>query len=275
MRTARLFSLGHGGFTLIEVLVSIAIMGIIIGTVFINYGTFTSRSLLRVRMAELGEHIRFAQESSGAAENFSKSAIASTEGFQVVRLKVRKGMLELFRLEKAPGAFTSFAEGGSFALGRDSVVREIQQVRLNSSERYYVDVCFIDEDGSPRYTRKQLTINNDTACTADSMLCSVPNPLAAGYSAAQTAQNNFDIHLSVEQPSREVHTNVIPITISGNRETSQYENTEPNGASARMSTIYEGVRIVLITEKGHARSIDVFRTGLIGFRAKDLGNGCS
>ena len=275
MRTAHLFSFNHKGFTLMEVIVSIAIMGIIIGTVFINYGTFTSRSLLRVRMAELGEYVRFAQESSGAAENFSKSAAVPTEGFQVVRLKVREGVLALFRLEKAPGAFTGFVEGGNFALGRDAVVQDTRQVRLGSSEQYYVDVCFIDEEGSPRYTRKQLTVNSDTACTADSMLCSVPNPVAAGYNAAQTAQNNFDIHLSIEQPSREVHANVVPITISGDRETSQYENTEPNGASARMSAVYEGVRIVFITEKGHLRSIDVFRTGLIGFRAKDSGNGCS
>ncbi len=258
-----------------EVVVSIAIMGIIIGTVFINYGTFTSRSLLRVRIAEVGEYIRFAQESSGAAENLSRSAIVSAGGFQVVRLKVRNGVVDLFRLEKAPGVFTSFAEGEVFALGRDSVVPDSRQVRLGSSEQYYVDVCFIDEEGASRYTRKQLTVNNDTACTADSMLCSVPNPTAAGYNAAQTAQNNFDIHLSIEQPSREVHANVVPVTISGNKETSQYKNTEPNGASARMSSVYEGVRIVFITEKGHLRSIDVFRTGLIGFRAKDSGNGCS
>ena len=274
MRTARPFSCRYGGFTLIEVLVSIAIMGIIIGTVFINYGTFTSRSLLRVRVAELGEYVRFAQESSGAAENLSKST-ASPDGFQVVRLKVREGKLELFRLEKAPGIFTSFAEGESFALGRDSVVQETRQVRLGSSERYYVDVCFIDEEGSPRYTRKQLTVNNDTACATDSMLCSVPNPTAAGYNEAQTERNNFDIHLSVEQPSREVHANVIPVTIARGSETSQYENTEPNGASSRMSTVYEGVRIVFITEKGDLRSIDMFQTGLIGFRAKDSGNGCS
>ena len=258
-----------------EVIVSVAIMGIIIGTVFINYGTFTSRSLLRVRAAELGEYIRFAQESSGAAENFSKNAAVPTEGFQVVRLKVRKGIVELFRLEKAPGIFTSFAEGEIFALGRDTVVQESQQVRLESSEQYYIDVCFIDEEGSPRYTREQLTVNNDTACATDSMLCSTPNPTAAGYSAVQTAQNNFDVHLSVEQPSREVHANVIPVTISGNNETYQYENTEPNGASARTSTAYEGIRIVLITEKGYMRSIDVFRTGLIGFRTKDSDSGCS
>ena len=274
MRTTHPFSFSRDGFTLIEVIVSVAIMGIIIGTVFINYGTFTSRSLLRVRLAELGEYVRFAQEASGAAENLSKNT-ASTEGFQVVRIKVREGMLDIFRLEKAPGVFTSFAEGEGFALGRDAIVQETRQVRLGSSERYYVDVCFIDEEGSPRYTRKQLTINSDTACATDSMLCSVPNPTAAGYNAAQTAQNNFDIHLSVEQPSREAHANVIPVTISGNSETYQYENIEPNGASARISTVYEGVRIVFITEKGHIRSIDVFQTGLIGFRAKDSGSGCS
>lgn len=274
MKTTHASSAGNG-FTLIEVLVSIAIMGIIVGTVFVNYGTFTSRSLLRIRVAELGEYVRFAQESSGSAENFSENTALPTEGFQVVRLKVRKGIAEQFRLEKAPGAFTSFAEGSNFALGRDSTVQGSRKVVLESSEQYYIDVCFINEGGSPRYVREQLTLNNDTACAADSMLCSVPNPTAAGYNAVQTARNNFDIHFSIEQPSREVHVNIIPVTISGNTETYQYGNTEPNGASARISSVYEGVRVVFITEKGSLQSVDIFQTGLIGFRAKNSEDGCA
>ena len=275
MRTVR-FSFGNGGrgFTLIEVLVSLAIMGIIVGMVFINYGTFTSRSLLRVRIAEVGEYVRFAQESSGSAENFSVNAILPTEGFQVVRLKVRGGMLENIRLEKAPGAFTGFAENTNFSKGRDSDVLGSRQVMLESPEKYFVDVCFIDEDGSPRYVREKLVLHNDTACSTESMLCSVPNPVAAGYDAIQTARNNFDIHFSIEQPSRAVHANVVPVTVSGSTETYEYANTEPNGASVRISNKYEGVRIVFITGQGYLRSIDLFKTGLIGFKSSDANAGC-
>ena len=272
MRTVHLSS--GGGFTLIEVLTSIAIMGIIVGMVFINYGTFTSRSLLRVRIAEMGEYVRFAQEKSGSAENFSKNAVLPTEGFQVVRVKVRNGMLTNIRLEKAPGAFTSFAESTNFSEGRDSDVPGSRQVIIETAEKYFVDVCFIDEGGSPRYARKKLVVKGDTSCSSDSMLCSTPNPIGTGYDATQTTRNNFDIHFSVEQPSRAVHANVVPVTITGGTETYQYAGTEPNGASARISDKYEGVRIVFITEKGYLRSIDMFKTGLIGFKAKDGDAGC-
>ena len=273
MRSVRFFWTDRG-FTLIEVLVSIAIMGIIVGTVFINYGTFTSRSLLRVRVADLGEYIRFAQEWSGAAENFSKNTALPSQGFQVVRLKVRDGILKNFRLEKAPGAFTSFAEGTNFALARDTDVLGSREVTLEASERYFVDVCFIDTDASPKYVRKKLILKSDTGCATDSMLCSVPNPTDAGYNETQTARNNFDVHFSIEQPSREVSANVVPVSISGGTETYKYASTEPDGASARVSTKYEGVRIVFITEDGYMSSIDIFRTGLIGFKADDSDTGC-
>ncbi|MCY4577119.1 MAG: type II secretion system protein [Candidatus Kaiserbacteria bacterium] len=263
-----------GGFTLIEVLISVAIMGIIIGIVFFNYGTFTSRSLVRVRATDLGEYIRFAQEQAGAAESFSTNTALPTEGFQVVRLKVREGVLKSVRLEKAPGAFTSFTEGSNFALGRDSIVPGSRQVALETSERYFIDVCFIDEGNSPQYTREQVTLQGDTGCATNSMLCNEPNPVVIGYSAAQIKRNNFDAHFSVEQPSREVHTNIIPVTVSGDKETYQYADTKPNGATSRMSEKYEGVRIVFITEEGYRQSIDVFQTGLVGFRATDSRDGC-
>ena len=265
---------GGGGFTLIEVLISIIIVVIIVGMVFINYGTFTSRSLLRVRSAELGEYVRFGQEWSGAAENFSKSAVLPSLGFQVVRVKVRKGMLKNFRLEKAPGAFTGFVEGSNFALARDSVVQGSRQVVLEPSERYFIDVCFIDVDASPQYVRKKLVLESDAACATDSMLCSMPNPAAEGYDAVQTARNNFDLHLSIEQPSREVYANLVPVSVSRGVETYKYASVEPNGVRKRVSDTYEGVRVVFITEKGYMRSVDVFQTGLVGFKAGDSVVGC-
>lgn len=264
---------GAAGFTLIEVLVSIAIMAIIVGVVFVNYESFTSHSLLRIRMTELGEYVRFAQERSGSAEVFSQSATLPTQGFQVVRLQVRNGLLQNFRLEKAPGAFTGFAEGSNFAFGRDSDVLGSETVLLEATERYYIDVCFIDTDGTPRYTREQLTLSGDGSCTSSSMLCSSPNPLAVGYDATQTARNNFDIHFSVEQPTRDVYANVVPVVGS----VYTYSAIKPNGDLARISEKYEGVRVVFIATTGSSatRSIDIYNTGLISTKAKDAQNGCS
>ena len=261
-----------GGFTLIEVLVSIAIMGIIVGMVFVNYASFTSHSLLRIRVSELGEYIRFAQERSGSAEAFSQNAVLSTQGFQVVRMRVRDGLLKDFRLEKASGPFTGFAEGANFAIGRDSEVQGSLTVSLETTERYYIDVCFIDTDSATRYTREQLVLNGDTRCTSDSMLCSSPDPSANGYDVVKTARNNFDIHFSVEQPTREVHTNIMPVVGT----TYTYSATEPNGETKRISDTYEGVRVVFVATTGNiaTRSIDVYRTGLISTKATDAGDGC-
>ena len=263
----------NGGFTLIEMLVSIAIMVIIVGTVFVNYGSFTSHSLLRIRVDELGEHIRFAQERSGSAETFLQNTTLTTRGFQVVRMKVRDGILENFRLEKAAGPFTGFSEGTNFAIGRDSTVSGSATVLLEANERYFVDVCFIDTESQRRYNREQLILKNDLNCSSDSMLCSTPNPSEVGYDAAKTARNNFDIHLSIEQPTREVYANVMPVVGS----TYVYGATVPNGASGRVSDMYEGVRIVFIatTGSGAIRSIDIYKTGLVSTRAKDTYDGCN
>lgn len=261
------------GFTLIEILVSIAIMGIIVGIVFVNYASFTSHSLLRLRVDELGEYIRFAQERSGSAETFSQNTLFPTRGFQVVRVRVRDGLLKDFRLERAAGPFAGFAEGSNFSDGRDSDVQGSLTVSLETTERYFVDVCYIDTDSASRYTREMLVLNSDSACASDSMLCSSPDPMVNDYDVIKTARNNFDIHISIEQPTREVYTNVVPVVGT----TYTYAATEPNGDLKRVSETYEGVRIVLVaTASGSVtRSIDVYNTGLISTKAADTHDGCS
>lgn len=263
------------GFSLIEMVIAVAIISIISGVVFHNYANFGGRSLLRVRLVELGEYVRLAQERSGFSEVFSQNVAVPTEGFQVVRVRVRGGYLKDFRLEQAPGSFAGdFSETSIFATGRDSTVPMTETVLPGTLEQHHVDVCFIDTNpASPqdRYVSKPLVIGTDLHCSTQSMLCSDPDPSVATYNAVQARRNNFDIHLSVEQPTREMSGNVIPVTVSGATETYLYKHAEPNGSdidsgiNGRVSDTYEGIRIVFISEAGYTRSLDVYRSGLVSF----------
>ena len=261
------------GFTLIELLVTISIIGVITSTAFLNYTNFGTKSLLRTRIAELGEYIRYAQDLSGSAEVFSsENGLDPNRGFQVVRVKVRDGLLETFRLEKKPGLFEEFS---NFEDAGEVDLPDSEFVTLEPSERYYVDVCFIDTDETQPYVRESLTLNSDEECPSSSaMLCGSPDPTAGGYDADTVAQNNFDIHFSIEQPTREAHANVIPVDVSGSAEVYVYDGTAPNySVQKRISDVYEGVRIIFITELGDRRSLDIYRTGLISFNAADVACG--
>ena len=255
------------GFTLIELVVTVAIIGFITGVAFINHGSFAGKSLLRVRVAELGEYIRLAQDLSGSAEILSSTSPLPSKGFQVVRLKVRDGLLKTFQIEKVPGSFTKFDKNSNFGQ-MDTNLSESRTVTLDLKERYFVDVCFINTDASPQHTRKELILGGDQDCSTESMLCTSPDPLAADYNAEKTKLNNFDIHFSVEQPAREVHANVIPVLFPAGVETYKYQHVQPNGSFDLVSEKYEGVRVTLISKKGDKRGIDVYRTGLISFNAE-------
>ncbi len=267
---------GRSGFTLLEMLITISIIVIIVSVVLINYTTFTSRSGLRVRAAEVAEFIRFAQERSASSEllDTSDAALAPTRGFQIVRMKVRDGLLNEFRIEKFAGPFTGFA---NFDTAGSGDVPKNRITTLPPQEEYFVDVCYINTDGSPAYVRKSLKQGsaNCTSASPTYMLCGEPNiSVSDDVVALEAAQrNNFDVHFSVEQPTREVHANIISVNDAG---ALQYNagNVQPNGPSERESDIYEGVRVVLITPTGLRRSVDVYRTGLITTKADNTTDGC-
>ena len=258
---------------MVEMLITVAIMGLIIGTAFVNYTGFSSKSLLRIRTAELAEYIRFAQDISGSARIFSSGMSASTVGFQAVRVKVRDGQLETFQFEEVPGPFTGFAADSNFAFAAQTDFSDTNSTDLQPSEHYFVDVCFIDTDtaGKPSYVREILILNHNEDCAdGPTTLCGSSDPTASDYDADKIAQSNFDIHFSIEQPLREVHTSVFPVRVSNNgSETYEHRFAIPGGAAARISDSYEGTRIIFITEEGYKRGVDVYQTGLVSFVAGD------
>lgn len=262
------------GFTIIELIIVMAIIAIMTSFAFFDFTSFTSHSSVRTRTAELAEYLWYAQEHSSAGEVLSPSAVLPTRGFQVVRVEVREGVLHRFRLEKAPGVFQTFDGSSPFAVASNSTVPDNFSVMPRPQEEYYVDVCFITVGSTPSYTRRKLELAGDTACNFVSMLCDEPDPSISGYSAKRTARNNFDIHFSVEQPTREVHTNLLPIE----RGSYVYSSVEPNRGNRRdkrVSDVYAGVRVVFISPEGVKRSVDVYQTGLVSVKSSDNLDGCS
>ena len=259
------------GFTVVEVLITLAIMGIVIGTVFSDYAGFADKSLQRVRVAELGEFIRYAQDLSSAGEIFSSDPNdPSTDGFQAIRIKVRKGQLETFQVENVSGSFTTF-DNTKFDPHPDADLLGTDFITLGLSEDYFVDACFIDIDGTSKYTRETLLPDSNGICIPQtSMLCESPDPTGIGYDAGRVTSNNFDIHFSIEQPSREVHANIFPVQIANDgTETYVYSEAVPNGPQSRISNTYEGIRVLLFTRSGTSRGLDVYNTGLISYTKAD------
>ena len=276
----------RSGFTLLEILVTVAVIIVIIAVILVNYTSFTSRSGIRVRAAEVSEFVRYAQERSASTEVLDRSAAEPTEGFQAVRLKVRKGLLSDLRLERVPGSFMMFADAGTvagyadFAAAGAAEVSGARMATLRPSEEYIIDACFINTDGSaPTYTRQSLAFGS-ADCSQPStrhILCGSPDPTARTYYENLVRLNNFDILLSVRQPTREVHANIFAVGVSGATERYSYTDggVRPNGPGELMSDMYEGIRIVFIGPTGLKRSVDVYRTGLVTDDADDGTDGCT
>ena len=189
-------------------------------------------------------------------------------------------MFNTIRLETVPGPFAGFAV---HAVGSENNFDEARQGSVPGSltsvaqpqGEFYTDLCFINIGATPRYTRRKVGVTgqgSDDADCSTAVLCSEPNPAAAGYSASDTAANNFDVMFAVEQPTREVGGQRGGPLRRGIRY--KYTYTEPNGPGSLVSDTYEGVRVVFITAAGKKKSVDVYKTGLISMNASDNGDGC-
>ncbi|MDE0243189.1 MAG: type II secretion system protein [Candidatus Kaiserbacteria bacterium] len=267
------------GFSLVEMVITIAIVAVLASASVLSHRAFTSQSALHLRAAEVLEYVQLAQDFSQSSEVLSSDSILPTRGFQVVRIRVRDGLFRSIRLEKVPGAFAGFASdtadaSNNFDFARKRPVPGNVETLSPVNERFLTDVCFIDVTTTPRYTRKKIGLSgqggDDTSCTT-AILCSEPDPTSAGYRTSVVAKNNFDILLTIEQPTREVSANVVGVAADG---THRYQYTEPNGPSSLTSSTYEGVRIVFINPEGNKKSVDVYKTGLVSMQADDSGSGC-
>ena len=205
-------------------------------------------------------------------------------------MKVRDGNLESFNLEKVAGPFVDFSSGATnnFDTARQAAVTGGNEVLLPIQEGYVVDVCFIDtDDPANRYIRRSLKSGTNDCANAmpTYMLCDDPDPSLPGYSADAATRNDFDIHLSIEQPTREIHANVFAVDSTGvptystgsiqpNGTGKQINPTTKDGTGKRESDEYEGVRLVMMTNNGLKRSIDMYKTGLVSTKADDITTGC-
>ena len=263
------------GFTLIEIVVSIIIIVSITTLIFNSYVSFTSRSGLRIRAVEIAEFLRLAQELSASSVPVSASeSIAVNQGFQVVRLVVRDGLLKEVRLEEVQGEFSEFAIAttqapNAFHSAGEADLKGSKRLDLQAQESYFVDFCFIDSGQTRVYTRVPLEIGSSdcSEATPTYALCSEPSDQ---LSDAALERNEFAIHFSIEQPTREVHTNVFPFQGGAYL----YAQAEPNGHQLRVSNRYEGIRVVVLTREGLKSSVDVFTSGFVSTSAADARDGC-
>lgn len=250
------------GFTLIELLVTIAIIVLITVFVFVNYGSFLTRSTLITRTAEVVEFLRYIQESSSSN---------SEKGYEILELNVSDGVLDKIWIREESGDFNANtlydynpdAIVGSGKTKYDSIGYEnkIDLSETGVTEVYYVDACYIDGDS---YVR--LGINDDS--NNCDILCSAPDSTNRGG-------EDFKINISIERPLREPHVNIVPVqkgsTPSGN---SFLPGEVIPTSNERENDTYEGFRLVLSTEEGINRSIDIYKTGLISSRSSDTTDGC-
>ena len=126
------------GFTLIEILVTIAIIVIIIAILFSNYNTFTSRSLLRVRIGEVVSLVLLVQDRSAAGITKSSSSLGQQPRYQLVRITTRGGNLKSIGAEESVSL--------NFTMADDTDKLTGTNVETDFSEKFSIKVCQIDKD---------------------------------------------------------------------------------------------------------------------------------
>lgn len=268
---------GSLGFTLVELVVTLAIVSSFSIGYLVTYDSFTSQSGLHLRASELLEYIQYAQDLSASSEILLPTAVLPTQGFQVVRLQVREGVFSAVRLEKVPGAFEEFATHTTAAPNNFDEVRQEGVVgslesRPQPGERFFVDLCYIRTGGS--LVRRNLGVTADgsqDASCSDSILCHELNSSLSTYTNDKAEKANFDVVFAIEQPTREVSVSATALDAVGDY---AYAYTEPHGPDRITSNNYSGVRVVFSMPNGNRKSVDVYRTGLVSMGASNNKDGC-
>ena len=99
------------GFTLIEIIITIAIISIIISVLLVNYDTFSSRSVLRTRIADIQSYITLAQarSTSGVLVKEHENLTKDSDIYQNIILHVENGQLIKIRSSEKIGNTEPFS----------------------------------------------------------------------------------------------------------------------------------------------------------------------
>ena len=260
------------GFTIVELIVTLAIIGIITGILFSNYNTFSTRSELKARGFDMVELIRFAQTRSEA----SFGGTADDSRYEVFRLRVDNGLLTGYRLEQVPDAPSIILNK---AWGSRLLKDRTTDIDINTLTRAPEQTLFEVNSRSFKVYVCLLTGTNDTDNFPEKCLIG-----RAKDDVTDLALETFDLHISIAHPTREFLIAVLP---RGDSTSAGFTKIEENtgvfiGESAKREYYYDfanvvypniapvtdgedyyGVRVYIQSDEDQVQSFDVISSGLV------------
>ncbi len=291
------------GFSIVELLVTVGVIAAITTLILWNYQSFTARSVLRTRTADITALIRLAQAYSTTTylseDRISTPGTDYLFGFDSVNIRVRGGKLYSYQIESTNKIFESyvntfysqdFSSNDAGVLGRD----ELSTYELDEENRYTVRYCllgdFKDDVQEGIHNPQPLTGDDDgklnMVCARDGSPYEMSSDLLAlNTGDAKEGKVNFDIHISFERPTAEPFSAVIWFKNCTNNGCPLPEDDDdiiiiPSGDPrtfkvrsnhTTVENIY-GIRVFLINrddDDNTFRYFDVLETGLVVLQTPD------
>ncbi len=242
------YKMHKDGFTLVELMITVAIITILLSVIVIGYRDFNSASSIKFRAFDIVENIRLAQASSSAA-------FLTGDGYEFVGLKIREGRLEGYGIGRAQ-SYTSFVQIFKEDNSIDEIFKHISSYRGTSIQRenYYVNHCFIYlEDGVTVDSLNEE--NGKNRCELNSSLETTIVP----------ALKDYDVLISIQNPTEEPAVTIFPYT-EDQSDKYDYANIYPSGIRFDGSNI--GFRMLISDSEfggtgGRVVTIDMLHTGLV------------
>ena len=242
----------HLGFTLIEVIVTVAIIAVVSSLLVVNHNDFSSKSSLRVRAQDIVETIRLAQSISSSSfdvfeevdvhslEESISSLVGDLSQYSVVTIEVDEdSKLIRYKIDQTI-RFSQFLDvnNENTTISLSDMGEEVL-VEGNTKKTYTIPIdkkiinTPVPED--EQYITKYCFIGNPD-CSRDEVSTDVDN-----YSDFST------IRLFIQYPTEEVYGTVTDTT------------TIPTPSNS------QGIRLMLSSDGEDYRAFDIIKTGLIDF----------